>query len=72
MNVHKVRQQTFGLTEAVILFMVLTGYILHETVTNPVTPLLVVLWGMLIMTIVYVLKQSIEQVATFIDDVRHR
>jgi len=71
MTLHHINQQIFGLTEAIILLTVLVGYVLHETVTNPTTPLLVILWGVLIVMIAYILKQSVARVAAFIDDVRH-
>jgi hypothetical protein len=61
-----------GWFEAVVIVMLFTGLVLHHTVNNPTSPLIVVLWGALLATLVVVLGVVVRRAADFVDAVRHR
>ncbi|MEQ8676729.1 MAG: hypothetical protein RLP44_13305 [Aggregatilineales bacterium] len=69
MNLKEFNRTTFGVTEAVIVMMAICGYILHETVTNPTSPLMVLLWVATLGTLVYITAYSVTKILDFVHDI---
>jgi len=55
-----------GTPEAVIVLLMGIGLALHESVTNPLSPLNIVLWGITLVLLVIVLKGVIQSVLAFV------